>query len=194
MMLTKEEQDVLEGEALREIWGLRYFPVYKKVGSCYINGEGRDLDMLLYEPRYYLIMDLLKEQGWKQDIGNEYDDMPTLSMKKGVINLLFAVTPEDFDKFSAAADVCKLISKGDLSKPYRVAIHEIILNGQNIEDAIAKGLKHDLNIPFPEADIGQAVHPVAENQLRAAVPPLDWQIIVDELQPQNFNNIVWRAA
>lgn len=120
----------------------KHFPVpsylwFYHVGSSYIAGRGKDLDLVLW------VMDLdfnkarecVYAAGFEytgQDSGTE-DDFDTY--QRGDVNLMLARTHEWAQEFATAAEVCKYLhNTGALridDKEGRIKIHRIIMNGED---------------------------------------------------------------
>ncbi len=110
----------------------RITPQIAMVGSCYINNKGKDIDLLVRGDRNK-IFPILIEEGFKQD--GEYIGEEFTSLRAGDVNIILTESVEYYKAFTRAAEVCYLISNGDLAKAHRVAIHEIIINGVDRDTA-----------------------------------------------------------
>lgn len=110
------------------------FPIeaHRFVGTCFINGEGQDVDILILT-----LTDLddtasgLKEQGWAASTSEEYpSDAGWFAARKGLINLLITADEEFYWAMSKGADVCRnLVAAGKIDakdKDARIIIHRTL--------------------------------------------------------------------
>lgn len=126
-------RDLLAEKArLEEDFRVNFFGV----GSIMINGRGKDIDLISFYSNE--LANKLVEAGFIEDLAEEYDNDTFSSFKRGPVNVLLIHTFEGVDHFLNAVEVCKLLSDGNMSKGWRVAIHEIILNNQTKAEAIKK--------------------------------------------------------
>lgn len=106
------------------------------VGSIIINGRGKDIDFVsVYS---HELADKLVNDGFIEDLEEGYDNDILSSFRRGPVNVILLHNLGDIDRFLNAVEVCKLLSDGNMSKGWRVAIHEIILNNVPKEEAIKK--------------------------------------------------------
>lgn len=113
------------------------FPVEKHrfVGSAFINGEGKDVDILILRAEHVDLDECcweLKRHDW--DCSAASDDYPSaagwFSARKGLVNLLITTDPEFYWAMGKGADVCKnLVTRGKIAaddKDARVLIHRTL--------------------------------------------------------------------
>lgn len=123
------------------------FPTEKHrfVGSAFINGEGKDVDILILctetVRKFPLDLDAvayeLRSNGWEVNAAS--DDYPSaagwFAARKGLVNLLITTDPEFYWAMGKGADVCKnLVHRGKLAgsdKEARVLIHRT-LTGEDL--------------------------------------------------------------
>jgi len=119
---------------------MAYSNVYV-VGSSFICGEGKDSDILILVPFIdsndwqQVYVDYFESKGYKVD-GNLLYGGEFVSMKNGRINILLTEYPIFFDRWVAAAHVCRyiddLMPKGKMSRKVRVDVHQIIVDGRRL--------------------------------------------------------------
>jgi hypothetical protein len=108
---------------------------HRFIGSAFINGEGKDVDILIQIGEHADLDDRaydLKYRGWTINAAN--DDYPSaagwFAARKGLVNLLVTTDPEFYWAMGKAADVCKnLVAVGRLQpddKSARVIIHRTL--------------------------------------------------------------------
>ncbi len=110
------------------------------IGSTYINGEGKDIDILVLCPDASL-----RRTDWASIgmscAGSSHppeDDDPWASVRDGAgSNVIFVTSKDYFDKWVAAARVCKYLQNWldstelTLSKGVRIRLHSIIMDGNS---------------------------------------------------------------
>jgi hypothetical protein len=134
-MIDIREADVLFTRVMRILGNRGEFPIAKLVGSCYINGEGKDVDIIILPADAGRITQVLRELDFAEDDGEQYNNDNFASFKKGDVNILVAFSFDYYNSFIRACEVCRLISNGALPKAHRVAIHSIVCEGFSYEQA-----------------------------------------------------------
>ncbi len=112
----------------------------RTVGSTYIYGHGEDLDLLVLV-RTPVGMSSLVNSWYHPDFkyggsGPKSGDN-WCSWKRGTLNLLLTDDEDLYDRWLMAAEVCRYLhlAKGVvLTKPERIAIHDIIMEGKFCKD------------------------------------------------------------
>lgn len=105
------------------------------VGSTYILGAGKDIDVLVLCENKHDTLNVsgVVNSGWALETDEKYEGSEFFSIRKGDVNLLLTDDEEFFDGFAMAAEVCKYLKLADRAQ--RVAVHRIIRDGFDAEDA-----------------------------------------------------------
>lgn len=109
------------------------------VGSTYINGQGKDTDVL--------VIGLTREQvlgaGYEPDGEDGYDASGTFqSYRKGDVNLILSEDHDDFCRFIQAAELCRVITRitgHKINKDLRVAVHTFIRDDESVDNSVRDG-------------------------------------------------------
>lgn len=124
--------------ALQEVQSI--LGIYRDIrptGSVYTNGEGADLDVLVHGTHADCCA--LFRAGFNQCANTEYGDASSAqwtALRRGDVNVLLCYCPELFNRWAAAAEVCRWV--GSTTKAQRVVIHEIVKNLASVEVAIER--------------------------------------------------------
>jgi hypothetical protein len=110
------------------------------VGTMYTHGEGHDYDYVVLVAGFNRAASDLQEAGFVLNSPDGYEVGQFASFRAGDVNVMLTEDEEFFDKFVAAAQVCKYVegllaarwpeSPGSLDREQRVKIHRIIMNGE----------------------------------------------------------------
>lgn len=132
-MQIKSEQHLLEvQEELSAVFNtpVRFF----FTGSCEINGEGNDVDVvvLLQEPLHTFH----PPKYWTLCGGESYDSHGMLAAyRNGDYNFILVDDPEYYGDWESALHVCKFLARHGLnSRNWRVAMHRIIVDGYDADE------------------------------------------------------------
>lgn len=107
------------------------------VGSCEIQGEGNDVDVMVSAFAAHHadpIADYLKSTGFiEQEVldSEEYGPGDFRSLRKNDVNVLLVWESDVRDKWIAAVEVCKYVETK--TREQRVAIHKIIMDGEHAD-------------------------------------------------------------
>jgi hypothetical protein len=104
-----------------------------QVGSSYIVGAGMDLDIVVLVGDKAPCIPDLTGNGYTYTSESEYDDDGFHCFRKGDVNVMLTDSVAWFEQFCTAAEVCRLLRL--TSKADRVAVHLVIMNDSNAEDA-----------------------------------------------------------
>lgn len=142
------------------IEGFEYFPT----GSIVVNGQGKDIDIVLFHPNKDKAFAALVGYGYKRSIEGypENPDAQFTSFRLGWNNIIVSHTREEFIAWKAATNVCKFISDGKMPKPVRVGIFKLIREGCSLRE-----MHDDIIERFGGYE---DVAPVDALELRNAVP------------------------
>lgn len=102
------------------------------VGSSYIQGEGQDLDLVMLTPTGFGGPEVMSlGYSWTGVDSGEEDEFKTY--RKGHVNLITTDDPDFLEQFKRSAEVCRFLyeSYGLGDKTLRIAIHRLIMNGEN---------------------------------------------------------------
>lgn len=124
-----------------ELRALPVNPIYVElIGSCAIQGSSpNDMDfMVLSESHADTIAGYLLSTGWTEQEGNidDYGQGEFRSFRLGDYNCLLVWDTPTYSNWLASVQVCKYV--GTTTRAQRVAIHQIVMDGQ---------LAHNL-VPF----------------------------------------------
>lgn len=103
------------------------------VGSTYIVGEGKDIDLLAFAEDRDAIETALQVRGYVREGGESYNPQEDefVSMRKDEFNVILTSDREFFASWVQAAEVCKYLKLAD--KEQRVMVHRIIVDGWSAE-------------------------------------------------------------
>ena len=110
-------------------------PGYKRhqlIGSTYILGKGKDRDTLVLVENAVAARSALIEEGWhcESDTAEQYNDALFYSLRLGEKNALITADEAYYDRFIAAAEVCKYLAQEGAElvnhREHRVMIHKIV--------------------------------------------------------------------
>lgn len=111
------------------------------VGSVYITGKGKDLDILVLVGDLGKVVARAQKAGFVPDVSCVYDDAYFVSMRKGPVNVILTDDSVYYEDFVTAAQVCRLLNVRD--KNLRVVVHNLV------RDRIAPiDLEFDLSQPL----------------------------------------------
>jgi len=115
--------------ALSEKWPEAAFA---HIGSTYIQGEGADLDILMYVPGV-IIGDVGLGYTCTGNPSGEEDDFST--WRNGDVNLIISHSLHFHLQFKRAAEVCRFLYEqyGFGDKTIRIAVHRAIMNDESVE-------------------------------------------------------------
>lgn len=112
---------------------------YQLVGSTYIMGQGKDIDMLFKVESLSEASEFLRRKGWDAESeAYELSNQQFMSFRAGNVNVLVTHDDEFFGGFLGAAEVCKYLRlRGYLDigqRDVRVAIHAIVRDYKSAEE------------------------------------------------------------
>jgi len=113
-------------------------PTCRLVGSCEIQGEGNDVDVMVTVFATHhtdTVADYLKSTGFlEQEVldAENYGPGDFRSLRKNDINVLLVWDFKLSDKWIAAVEVCKYVKTQN--REQRVAIHKIVMDGESALD------------------------------------------------------------
>jgi len=116
-----------------ELRALPVNPIFVElVGSCAIQGSSpNDADFLVFAQDFSVgVAGHLLSTGWTEQEGNtdEYGEGEFRSFRLGDYNCLLVWDSKTFSNWMASVQVCKFV--GTKTRDQRVAIHQIIMDGQ----------------------------------------------------------------
>lgn len=109
------------------------------VGSTYINGQGKDTDVLVSG----LTRAQVLAAGYVADGEDQYATSGAFqSYRKGDVNLILSEDRDYFHRFIQAAELCRVITRvtgHNISKDLRVAVHAFIRDETSVDTAVHHG-------------------------------------------------------
>lgn len=118
----------------------RYMPVHASLltGSVVFNGEGNDIDILILS-EYTSNPHLLLPIEYSLCGAESYESIGQfVALRNGDYNLIICNDREYYLKWVVARDLCVAISElyGNVPKAVRVAVHRVVVDGYDAEDAV----------------------------------------------------------
>lgn len=97
-------------------------------GSCIINGEGADFDVVMLVPDMHKARSSLISGGWGCCNDEAYESETFLAMRKGIFNLILIDDQDYYEGWERALNVCRYVQQhiGTLKKVDRAAIFDMI--------------------------------------------------------------------
>lgn len=109
---------------------------HQTVGSTYVFGSGKDKDVLILVEDAVAVRQYFISEGWvcESDTRPEYDGAKFYSLRQGDNNALITADKDYYEKFLAAAEVCKYLQDVEVIKDrdVRVMIHKIVRDGHRL--------------------------------------------------------------
>lgn len=108
------------------------------VGSCEIQGEGKDVDVMVSvftAVHAASVADYLKSTGYiEQEVldSESYGPGDFRSLRRNDVNVLLVWTSDVAQKWKTAVEVCKYVKTQ--TREQRVAIHKIVMDGESALD------------------------------------------------------------
>ena len=118
----------------------RYMPVHASLltGSVVFNGEGNDIDILILS-EYTSNPHLLLPIEYSLCGAESYESIGQfVALRNGDYNLIICNDREYYLKWVVARDLCVAIGElyGNVPKAVRVAVHRVVVDGYDAEDAV----------------------------------------------------------